>query len=135
MNIKLSDTKELPLDQVIHLNKANHWSSAEKPELLIKALNNSHSLISAWEGDKLIGLGNSISDGYLVVYFPHMLVLPEYQNKGIGSLIINRLKEIYKNYHQQMLVADGKAISFYKSAGFNTAHNCEAMWIYAGNDH
>jgi GNAT superfamily N-acetyltransferase len=31
-----------------------------------------------------VGLGNAISDGALVVYYPHMLVLPEYQGRGIG---------------------------------------------------
>jgi GNAT superfamily N-acetyltransferase len=32
-----------------------------------------------------VGLGNAISDGHLVVYFPHLVVHPEYQGRGIGN--------------------------------------------------
>ena len=81
MHVTYSETRELPTDQVIELYQANDWSSAEKPELLMKALKNSHALVSAWDGAKLVGLGNAISDGYLVVYYPHLLVRPEYHQR------------------------------------------------------
>ena len=65
------------------LYQANGWSAAEKPLLLQKALAASHSLVTAWDGPKLVGLGNAITDGYLVVYYPHLLVLPDYQGRSI----------------------------------------------------
>lgn len=83
--IEYREGGELPLESVLSLYRANEWSSAEKPELLHKALLASHSLVIAWDGDKLVGLGNAISDGHLVVYYPHLLVLPEYQGRGIGT--------------------------------------------------
>lgn len=79
---------------------------------------NSLSLISAWVENKLIGLGNAISDGHLVVYYPRLLVHPDYQGKGIGSLIMKRMQEIYENFHMQMLTADGKALDFYRNNGY-----------------
>jgi hypothetical protein len=82
--IQYSETRELPLESVLALYRANEWSSAEKPELLHKALLASHSLVTAWDGTRLIGLGNAISDGCLVVYYPHLLVLPEYQGRASG---------------------------------------------------
>ena len=75
-NIQFSETRELAIESVLALYHANEWSSAAKPELLHKALVSSHSLVTAWDGTKLVGLGNAISDGYLVVYYPHLLVLP-----------------------------------------------------------
>ena len=134
-NIRYLTKKDLPKEQVIALYSELKWSSAEKPNELIKALSNSHSVISAWDGDKLVGLGNSISDGHLVVYYPHLLVLPEYQGNGVGKEIVSRFRELYSDFHQQILVADGKAIEFYKSCGFEKAGSCEALWIYNGNDH
>src|SRR5688572_24202650 len=62
---------DLPVESVLALYLANEWSSAQKPDLLHKGLLVSHSLITAWAGSKLVGLGNAISDGYLVVYYPH----------------------------------------------------------------
>jgi GNAT superfamily N-acetyltransferase len=134
-SIQYRETRELPLAEVLNLYRANEWSSAEKPELLHKALLGSHSLITAWDGDKLVGLGNAISDGHLVVYYPHMLVLPEYQGRGIGTRLMEVLLARYADFHQHMLTADGRAIEFYRKCGFKRAGKTEPMWIYAGHDH
>jgi GNAT superfamily N-acetyltransferase len=127
--------KILPKDQVIALYSALKWSSAEKPKQLLSALANSHTVITAWENGNLVGLGNAISDGHLVVYYPHLAVLPKYQGKGIGREIVRRMKEKYAGFHQQSLIADGKAIDFYKKCGFEKAGSCTALWIYMGHDH
>jgi GNAT superfamily N-acetyltransferase len=133
--IDYSDTRDLAAEGVVALYRANQWSSAQKPELLHKALLGSHSLFTAWDGSKLVGLGNAISDGYLVVYYPHLLVLPEYQGHGIGGELMRRLMARYQGFHQHMLVADGRALDFYRKCGFERAGKTEPMWIYAGHDH
>ncbi|MCU0614628.1 MAG: GNAT family N-acetyltransferase [Desulfobacterales bacterium] len=135
LTIQYRNDKDIEEKQVLGLYIALGWSSAGKPEKLTEALRNSHTLISAWDGNLLVGLGNSLSDGHLVAYYPHLLVLPEYQGKGIGRGIVSRLKERYKDFHQQILVADGKAIDFYKNCGFEEAYSCKPLWIYDGHDH
>ena len=121
--------------EVIALYRANHWSSAEKPTQLLAALRNSHSLVTARDGERLIGFGNAISDGHLVVYYPHMLVDPEYHGKGVGRKMMQTLQTRYAGFHQQMLVADGKAIEFYAALGFERAGMTQPMWVYAGTEH
>ncbi|HWK07607.1 MAG TPA: GNAT family N-acetyltransferase [Puia sp.] len=135
MNITISDTRDLPLEDILDLYRANKWSSADKPTELYKALINSHTLISAWDGPRLVGIGNAISDGYLVVYYPHLLVHPDYQGKGIGQMIVRKMQEKYGHFHMQMLTADGRAIDFYQKMGFVRAGHTEPMWIYAGDEH
>lgn len=135
MSIIISDRKDIGIDDILALYRANAWSSADKPEELYNALLHSHSLITAWESKRLVGLGNAISDGYLVVYYPHLLVLPEYQGKGVGGMIVAKMQEKYRNFHMQMLTADGKAIDFYKRHGFERAGETEPMWIYQGKEH
>jgi GNAT superfamily N-acetyltransferase len=135
MPISISETREIPLEAMISLYRANGWSSAEKPHLLQKALLNSHTLISAWEEGNLVGLGNAISDGHLVVYYPHLLIHPDYQGKGIGQLIMAKMQEKYRHFHMQLLTADGKAIDFYSKIGFRRAGNTVPMWIYDGEEH
>jgi GNAT superfamily N-acetyltransferase len=133
--IHYSDTRQLEAESVLALYRANGWSSAKKPELLHKALLASHSLFTAWDGTRLVGLGNTISDGFLVVYYPHLLVLPAYQGRGIGTELMRRLMTRYQGFHQHMLVADGRALNFYRKCGFERAGKTEPMWIYAGHDH
>ena len=135
MNIFLKETKEFNSLEVLEIYALNKWSSAQKPTLLIKALKNSHNLIIAYQNNKIVGLGNAISDGHLVVYFPHLLVHPAYQGKGIGKLILEKLKQKYDGFHQQMLTADSDAIAFYNKNGFKKAGATQSMWIYNGNDH
>ena len=121
--------------EVIDLYRANMWSSAEKPAQLMAALANSHCLVTARVETRLVGVGNAISDGHLVVYYPHMLVHPEFHRKGIGRKMMQAMQTKYSGFHQQMLVADGNAIEFYRSLGFARAGRTQSMWIYGGSDH
>ena len=135
MRIKIKETKDIKQSEVIDIYRANNWSSAEKPDELFNALLNSHTLLTAWHDEKLIGIGNAISDGYLVVYYPHLVIHPDYQGKGVGKTILKKFRERYGNFHQQILVADGGAINFYEKCGFERAGETKSMWIYNGHDH
>lgn len=135
MPVYLSERRDPDVDQVLHLYRLNGWSAAEKPEALYLALTNSHTLITAWDDQQLLGLGNAISDGYLVVYFPHLLVHPEYQQRGIGSMIMEKMQEKYRSFHMQMLTADRKSVEFYQKMGFSKAGDTLPMWIYQGDEH
>ncbi len=133
--IELREDKELPRDQVLALYRANKWSSADKPDALLNHLRESHSVVSAWDGEELIGLGNVMSDGQLVAYYSHLLVSPERQNDGVGTRIARRLMERYQNFHQQVLLADGQSIEFYRRLGFTNAGSTQSMWIFQGDEH
>lgn len=133
--IRFSESRDIAIEQIISIYALNGWSSAQKPEPLHQALLNSHHLVSAWQDEQLVGIGNAISDGYLVVYYPHLLVHPEYQGQGIGRTLVEMLKRRYAGFHMHMLVADRDAIAFYEKLGFVRAGETAAMWIYAGQDH
>jgi GNAT superfamily N-acetyltransferase len=135
MEIIISMSDQINTEEVVELYLANSWSSANKPTQLLSALRNSHTLVTGRYDGRLIGLGNAISDGYLVVYFPHMLVHPDFQRLGVGKLMMEQLLDKYKDFHQKMLTADGNAISFYESVGFCRAAKTEPMWIYSGTEH
>ncbi len=134
-DITISDRRDVKIEDILTLYKANEWSAAGKPDELHKGLLNSHSLFTAWEGDKLVGLGNAISDGYLVVYYPHFLVHPDYQGRGIGIRLLEKMQEKYGHFHMQVLTADGDTVEFYKKIGFKRAGETKSMWIYDGDEH
>lgn len=131
--IRLDDT--LDTDEVVALYSANAWSSAHKPVELMQALRHSHTLATARIGARLVGLANAISDGHLVVYFPHLLVHPELQRQGVGRQLMQAMLARYDSFHQLMLTADGEAQAFYERLGFTRAGRTVPMWIYAGQDH
>ena len=133
IDISFEDSIEIP--EVLEIYKAHDWSSADKPTELINALRNSHSLVTARKNGKLVGIANAISDGYLVVYYPHMLVHPDHHGQGIGRRIMKAMFDRYESFHQQMLTAVVDAVGFYEKVGFERAGKTIPMWIYEGNDH
>ena len=111
--IRYSEDAKPTLDQVLGLYRTVGWSSADKPQKLHAGLLGAHSLVTAWRdgsGDDdslLIGLGSAISDGHLVVYFPHLVVRPGYQGQGVGTRLMGIMMKRYRGFHQQALLADG----------------------------
>jgi GNAT superfamily N-acetyltransferase len=69
------------------------------------------------------------------VYYAHLLVHPDCQRQGIGKQIMAAFARKYGHFHQQILVADGKAVHFYRQCGFVRAGESQPMWIYQGNEH
>lgn len=133
-SIEYRDSKAITLEDVLLLYRANQWSSADKPDQLYPALLNSHSLITAWSEQQLVGLANTISDGHLVVYYPHVVVHPDFHRQGIGLEMVSRLMKRYAGFHQHAVLADAEVVGFYERCGF-TLSPCPGMWIYDGDDH
>jgi GNAT superfamily N-acetyltransferase len=122
-------------DDVVSLYRSVRWSSAGKPDALLAGLAASHALVTAWDDVRLVGLASAISDGHLVVYFPHLLVRPTYQGHGIGTALMTRMMSRYEGFHQQALLAEGRAVEFYKRLGFERAGTTEPLWIFGGYEH
>jgi GNAT superfamily N-acetyltransferase len=135
MSLVISLADQIEEAEVVSLYQSNVWSSAGKPVELMAALRNSHGLVTARIEGKLVGLGNAISDGSLVVYFPHLLVHPEYHRRGIGRRMFEALLTRYSGFHQLMITADARAVGFYEAMGFSRAGNSVPMWIYGGTEH
>jgi ribosomal protein S18 acetylase RimI-like enzyme len=135
MNIDYSNDRKPGAEDVMQLYRSLGWSSAKKPTALHLGLVASHSLVTAWDTELLVGLGSAISDGHLLVYFTHLLVRPDYQGRGIGTELMIRMMARYKDFHQQTVLADGRAVDFYKRLGFVRAGSTEPLWIFDGHEH
>lgn len=66
----------------------------ERPlEQAEKAVKNSLFNVTAICGGKVVGMGRLVGDGAMYWYLQEIIVQPEYQGKGIGKSIVNRLLE------------------------------------------
>lgn len=59
--------------------------------IAIKALSNTLYSVSIYDDDKIIGYGRIIGDGICFLYIHDVMVIPEYQSKKIGTIIMNNL--------------------------------------------
>ena len=98
------------------------WTSimTVSDEALRMAIDNSWQWVSVFDDSRLIGIGRLISDGALYALVCDMIVLPEYQNRGIGSSILKMLKDKCAKHNIQrvwLFAASGRS-DFYLKNGF-----------------
>ena len=107
-----------------------NWVSANYADRLVKALGNSDTVISAWDGETLIGLVNAIDDGELTAYAHYLLINPAYQRQGIGTELLARLQKRYKGYLYLILTAENKdLLDFYTKQGFCVVEGAVPMMM------
>jgi len=123
VDITYNDTiKDLPPEQLRDLFVAVGWSDGgETPDMVQKGYRipwiNSTLVVSAWMDERLIGAVRVLSDTMFRSIIYDLLVLPECQNKGIGSELLRRCIEHYPN--SEWLVQTTAEISgYYKKHGF-----------------
>lgn len=58
-----------------------------------KALQNGLSNVSALYRGELVGMGRLVGDGAMYWYLQEIIVVPQFQGKGIGRMIVNHLIE------------------------------------------
>lgn len=61
-----------------------------------KALQNGLLNVSAIYHGELVGMGRLVGDGAMYWYLQEIIVLPEFQRKGIGTMIVNHLIDYAK---------------------------------------
>ena len=89
-----------------------------EPEKLKIAAENSHTVCSAYVDQKIIGFGRAISDSQYQSAIYDVVVLPEFQNQGVGKLIMEALLEkLPQSAPVLIFVAPGKQ-NFYRKFGF-----------------
>jgi len=129
MDIIYKDTKEFGPAELQELFLSVEWSSGHYPGKLVAAMQNSGSVFSAWDGEKLIGLVNVLDDGVMTAYIHYLLINPGYQGKGIGRKLVHLVREKYKDYLRIVLIAYDKEIEFYRHCGFEQGTEKSPMFI------
>jgi len=122
MNITLKVTKDLNYEDVVSIfYSVNFLKYPEKRLIYIKAIEKafrkSQFVVSAWDNDKLVGFVRVLTDETLFATIWNLIVLPEYQKKGIGKLLVKKCLDKYKNLHF-FIFADEDNIKFYEKLGF-----------------
>ena len=129
MKIEYKEEKSFKADDLKNLFLSVEWSSGHYPEKLVVAMQNSSTVYSAWDGEKLVGLINALDDGIMTSYVHYLLINPEYQGLGIGKQLIGMIKDKYRDYLRVILIAYDKEAPFYEHCGFETGQEKVPMFI------
>ena len=83
----------------------------------------SNLIVSAWDGDKLIGLARSVTDFCYSCYLSDLAVRKEYQHQGIGKELVRLTKETIGDESMLLLLAAPSAMEYYPKLGMDKLDN------------
>ena len=121
MEITISEYRKYNSEEILHLYNSVGWCSyTNRPKMLEHAFANSLKIFSAHDDSKLVGIIRVVGDGCSIVFIQDILVLPEYQRRGIGRNLMETVLKTYQDVYQIELATDNteKTVAFYKSCGF-----------------
>ena len=128
--ITYTEEKKFTKEQIEELYLSVNWVSGKYPERLHKALMHSSTVITAWDGDQLVGLVRVLDDSEMVAYMHYVLVNPTHHGRGIAGHMIHMVLEKYKDYlYIEIMPEESKNAPFYERFGFQRMEDGVAMQI------
>ncbi len=129
MAIEYKTTHDFTAEQLERLFLSVEWSSGHFPDRLVKAMRGFDTVISAWDGGKLIGMLCALDDGVMTAYIHYLLVDPEYHGQTVGRTLVDMAKQKYRDYLRIVLVAYKDETHFYEKCGFKIEDKSLPMCI------
>jgi GNAT superfamily N-acetyltransferase len=127
MNIEYKINTPVSADQFIELlneSTLGERRPVDDRQCMDGMVNNSNLMVTAWDGDKLIGIARSMTDFHYACYVSDLAVHKRYQNKGIGKNLLNITQEQLGPKCNLILIAAPAANTYYEHIGFTNNPRC-----------
>lgn len=106
-------------EQVIELyDNAGLPRPIHDPVRIQKMYENSNLIVTAWDGDMLVGVSRAITDWAWSCYLADLAVRQDYQKLGIGKTLIELTKEKVGEQSMVLLLSVPTAMDYYPKIGF-----------------
>jgi predicted N-acetyltransferase YhbS len=111
---------DLDVDVVIELYRASTLGErrpVDDRERMRLMLANANLVVTAWDGELLVGIARSVSDFTYCTYLSDLAVRMSHQRRGIGRELIRRTREL-SGQAITVLLSAPKAVDYYPRIGF-----------------
>jgi predicted N-acetyltransferase YhbS len=111
---------DLDLEAVIELYRASTLGErrpVDDRERMGLMLRNANLVVTAWDGELLVGIARSLSDFSYATYLSDLAVRETHQKRGIGRELIRRTRE-QAGQATTILLSAPKAVDYYPHLGF-----------------
>src|SRR6185369_14582495 len=114
MNIEYKINEEPEVLDIIEVYKSSGINRpVDDPDRISRMYGNSNLIVSAWDGNILVGVSRALTDYCYCCYLSDLAVKKEYQKKGIGKEMIRLTKEIIGDQSMLLLLAADSAKEYY----------------------
>lgn len=128
LNLKwLDNSDNIDWDEVSNLYKIAPLGNKRPNDLKI-AFSNSMYKYFVYLNNQLVGVGRALADGVDCSYICDVAIHPDYQGKGIGKDIVNKLTEQSKHYNKIILFASSGKEEFYSKLGYYKMNTAMAIF-------
>ncbi len=86
-------------------------------------LRHGNVLITAWDGDMLVGVARALTDFSYCCYLSDLAVDQAYQRRGIGAALIQNVRNAIGEQSMLLLLAAPEAMDYYPKVGFDAVGN------------
>ena len=120
---------DLDLDTVFDLYRASTLGDRRPIEdraILADMIRHANLVVTAWEGNLLVGISRSLTDFSYVAYLADLAVRDSHQKLGIGRELIVRTRAEMGPRSMIVLLAAPAAVDYYPKLGF-TKHG--SAWV------
>ncbi len=124
---------DLTVEQAIDLYKRSTLGErrpVDRPDIFVGMLKNADLIITAWDGEKLVGIARTLTDYTYVAYLADLAVDADYQRQGIGKRLVEETKQKLGPDCMIVLLAAPNANDYYPKLGFE--HNPRAWMLKQG---
>ncbi|MES2071777.1 MAG: GNAT family N-acetyltransferase [Pseudomonadota bacterium] len=90
---------------------------------MARMLEHANILVTAWDGEVLVGVARALSDFSFCCYLSDLAVDSAYQKSGIGRQLIEHVQKISGDSAMLLLLAAPTAMPYYPKQGFEAVAN------------
>ena len=119
--MEIRECTDIGKDRLLPLYESAGWTNyTRRADMLEEAYRRSLCALGAYDGEKLVGVIRAVGDGLTILFIQDIIVLPEYQRRGVGTALLRAMTGRYSSVYQTELLTDDteKTAAFYRSAGF-----------------
>lgn len=123
---------DLTLDDVIRVYRASRLGERRPVghrAIMQAMLDHADVIVTAWDGDRLVGLARTLTDFSYVAYLADLAVDLDYQRQGIGRRLIEETRSALEPSCFITLLSAPDANEYYPRIGFG--HNPRAWMLPA----
>jgi ribosomal protein S18 acetylase RimI-like enzyme len=108
-----------PAEQIIDVYVNAGLNRPTDTERIKKMYGHSNLVITAWDGETLVGICRAMTDHGWSCYLPDLAVDNRYQHRGIGARLIELTKKEIGEEVMLVLLAVPEAAAYYPRIGFS----------------